>query len=133
MRSLGWMALGRFYDQLENATVWPERCLWLHLIECLRLGAGEYIRERCGTSATRQFPPKLSNIITLFMAKAAAILRDPIHPMFRTVNNFLMVFYLKYSINSTLDFHSQLFTGETDIGRDASARVFHFAKQYRTA
>lgn len=98
MRSLGWLALGRFYDQLQNASVWPERCLWLHLIECLRLGAGEHFRERYGSMATRQFPPKLSNIITLFMAKAAAILRDPTHPMFRTVNNFLLVFLFLFDM-----------------------------------
>ena len=124
MRSLGWMALGRFYDQLENATVWPERCLWLHLIECLRLGAAEYFRERYGGSTTRQFPPKLSNIVTLFMAKAASILRDPTHPMFRTVNNFLLVFSQHCTlcfVSLILIFNSEFSTGETYTRRDASA------------
>ncbi|XP_046654772.1 nucleolar pre-ribosomal-associated protein 1-like isoform X1 [Daphnia pulicaria] len=36
-------------------------------------------------------PPKLSNIIALFLAKAAAIVRDPSHPMYRAINNFLLV------------------------------------------
>lgn len=85
MRSLGWMALGRLFDQFQSASTWPERCLWLHLIECVRLGAVEQFHER------HAHPPKLSNIITLFLAKAAAILRDPLHPMYRPVNNFLLV------------------------------------------
>ena len=87
MRSLGWVALSRFYDQLQNATTWPERCLWLHLIECLRLGTAEQFHQR----HDRAYPPKLSNVITLFTAKAAVILRDPTHPMYRPINNFLLV------------------------------------------
>ena len=94
MRSLGWMALSRLHDQFQNANTWPERCLWLHLIECIRLGAAEQFRERHGAGAAaarQQYPPKLPNIITLFAAKAAAIMRDPAHPMYRPINNFLIV------------------------------------------
>ncbi len=89
MRSLAWLALGRLYHQFENATSWPERCLWMHLLDCVRYGAAEFFKERFG--AVRQLPPKISNIIALFLAKAAAIIRDPIHPMYRAINNFLLV------------------------------------------
>lgn len=98
MRSLGWLTLGRLYDQLQNATAWPERCLWIHLIECVRHGAAEFFKERFG--ATRQAPPKMSNIIALFLAKAAAIIRDPVHPMYRAINNFLLVYYFKSNVIS---------------------------------
>ncbi len=84
MRSLGWMALSRLFDQIQNSIKWPERLIWMHLIECLRLGTAEQHR---GSS----HPPKLSNLISLFMAKAAAIIRDPLHPMYKPINNFLMV------------------------------------------
>ena len=57
------------------------------MIECLRLGSVEQFPNLSGQLP----PPKLSNIITLFMAKAAAVLRDPTHPMYRPINNFLVV------------------------------------------
>ena len=88
MRSLAWLALSRFNDQLLSATMWPERCLWLHLIECLRLGAAEQPYQR---HCDRNYPQKLPNIIALFVAKAAAVLRDPGHPMYRPINNFILV------------------------------------------
>lgn len=90
MRALGWLALSRLSEQIQNAVAWPERCLWLHLIECVRLGAAEYFRD-LPPAVSRQHPPRLSSIVTLFLAKAAAIIRDPLHPMYRTVNNFLVV------------------------------------------
>ncbi|KAI9561029.1 Nucleolar pre-ribosomal-associated protein 1 [Daphnia sinensis] len=89
MRSLGWLGLRRLYDQLQSSTAWPERCLWIHLINCVRYGSADYFRERF--NGARQVPPKLPNIIALFLAKAAAIIRDPSHPMYRSINNFLLV------------------------------------------
>ena len=91
MRSLAWLALGRLYSQFEKATSWPERCLWMHLVDCVRYGAAEFFKERFG--GVKQLPPKISNIIALFLAKAAAIIRDPVHPMYRAINNFLLVFF----------------------------------------
>ena len=88
IRSYAWLAIGRFYDQLLSAHTWPERCLWLHMIECLRLGVAEHFTNVSGHTS---HPPKLSNIVTLFMAKAATVLRDPAHPMYRPINNFLVV------------------------------------------
>lgn len=99
MRSFAWLAVSRFYDQMCSATNWPDRCLWLHLIECLRLGTVDQPQN----PAQRQHPPKLSNIITLFMAKAAAVLRDPIHPMYRAINNFLAVKSNKLTTNYCSD------------------------------
>lgn len=89
MRSLGWLALGRLYNQFEKASNWPEGCLWIHLVDCVRYGAAEHFKERFG--AIRTVPPKISSIITLFLAKAAAIIRDPLHPLYRPINNFLLV------------------------------------------
>ena len=89
MRSLGWLCLSRLHYQFDSATAWPERCLWLHLINCVRYGAADYFKERF--NGARQLPPKLSNIIALFLAKAAAIIRDPSHPLYRAINNFLLV------------------------------------------
>lgn len=91
MRSLGWLCLSRLYVQLENAESWPERCLWIHLIGCVRNGADEFFNKRFGASL--KAPAKISNIIALFLAKASAIIRDPVHPMYRAINNFLLVVY----------------------------------------
>ena len=100
MRSVGWLGLSRLQKQFDNATAWPERCLWLHLINCVRYGAADYFKERFG--GARQSLPKLSNIVALFLAKAAAIIRDPSHSMYRAINNFLLVRFLLCDTNFLL-------------------------------
>ena len=89
MRSLGWFCLSRLREQLFKATKWLEGALWVNMIDCLRFGVVESSAE----NATRvpKHPKRVANVVALFLAKAAAIMRDPLHQMYRAVNNFLLV------------------------------------------
>ena len=84
MRSLGWTALRRLFAQIQNFTKWLQRFNWMHLIECLRLDRAEQHR---GSS----HPHKLCYSVSLFMAIAAANIRDTPHPMYKLIINFPMV------------------------------------------
>ena len=83
MRSVGYVALARIYQQLEAAKLSAEKKVWLHLVDMVRNGV------RASKSAHIQ-TLRIPSLVTNFLSRICHVLRSPLDPMYKSISSFVL-------------------------------------------
>ncbi|XP_049802238.1 nucleolar pre-ribosomal-associated protein 1 [Schistocerca nitens] len=87
-RSAAWHVIGQLYTHLEATNFGKERHLWLHLLDVIRCGAADIMKY--GKNDTEFVTPKLSCIVSTFLARASLLISQPLHPLYQPLHNFIL-------------------------------------------
>lgn len=87
-RAAAWHVIGQFYTHLEASNFGKERHLWLHLLDVIRCGAADIVTS--DKNSTEVVTPKLSCIVSTFLARTSLLISQPLHPMYQPLHNFIL-------------------------------------------
>ena len=84
-RQIGIVALHRIYVQLEHAkkSLSAEKQVWLHLVDIVRNGLIAVLNDK-------PVPPRIPNLVSVFLIKSVKILSNPLDPMFKSISSFVL-------------------------------------------